>query len=76
MAGDEEVEGRDEVPTTQATADSGATNLDWDPCDPLFEFDDENLGATQALVAASTPVAAEVEEGMPELEDVNHEEPL
>ena len=57
------------------TAGPGVTDLDWDPHDPLFEFNDENSGATRIPVAASMPVAAEAEDGMPELEDANPEEP-
>ena len=46
IAGDEEVETRDEESTTWAVASPGAGDLDWDPRDPLFKFNDENLGAT------------------------------
>ena len=75
IAGDEEVEDRDEGSTTQAMAGPGVANLDWDPRDLLFEFNDQNLGVTGAPVVASTAVVAEVEDGMPELEDLNPEEP-
>ena len=50
IAGDEEVEGRDEGSTTWAAAGPGATDLDWDPRDPLFKFNDENLGTTRATL--------------------------
>ena len=45
IAGDEEVECMDEGSTTQVAAGPGVTNLDWDPRDPLFKFNDENSGA-------------------------------
>ena len=44
--GHEEVEDRDEEYITWAAAGPGATDLDWDPRDLLFEFNDENSGAT------------------------------
>ena len=75
IAGDEEVECRDDGSTTQVTASPGVTDLDWDPCDPLFEFNDENSGTTHTPVAALMPVAAEEEDGMPELEDASPGEP-
>ena len=76
ITGDEEVETRDEGPTTWAVTGPRAGDLDWEPWDPLIEFNDENSGITQIPVAASTPVAAETEGEMPELEDASLEEPL
>ena len=46
ITGDEKVESRDEDSTTWAAAGSGTSDLDWDPRDPLFEFNDKNSGAT------------------------------
>ena len=75
ITGDEEVETRHEGPTAGAATDPGVSNLVWDPQDPLFEFNDENSGVTQTPVAASTPVVAQIEDEMPELEDASPEEP-
>ena len=69
------METRDEGSTTWVTAGPRVGDLDWDPWDLLFKFNDENSGATQVPVAASTPVVAETEGEMPELEDVSPEEP-
>ena len=69
------METRDEGPTTRVTTSPGASDLDWDPQDPLFKFNDENLGATQIPVAALTPVVAETKDEMLELEDASPEEP-
>ena len=75
IAGDEEVEIRDEGPIAGVTTDPGVGDLAWDPQDPLFKFNDKNPGATQTPVAASTPVVAWIEDEMPELEDADPEGP-
>ena len=75
IAGDEEVEIRDEGLTTGATIDTEAGDLVWDPQDPLFEFNNENSGTTQTPVAALTPVAVRIKDEMPELEDAEPEGP-
>ena len=64
-----------EGPATWAATSPGAGDLDWDPRDVLFKFNNENSGTTQTPVAASTPIAAQIEDEMPELEDVSPEEP-
>ena len=74
VAGDE-VEIRGEGLTEGAAIDPGAGNLVWDPQDLLFEFSNENSGVTQTPVAALMPVAAQVEDEMPKLEDADPEEP-
>ena len=66
---------RDEGLTTGAAIDTKAGNLVWDPQDPLFEFNNKNSGVTQIPVAASTPVVMLMEDGMPDLEDVDPKEP-
>ena len=75
IMGDEEVETRNEGPTTRALINPGVGDLVWDPQDPLFEFNDENLGMTQTPVAASTPVAVRIKDEMPELEDASPKDP-
>ena len=75
ITGDEEVETRDEGSTTWAAVGPRAGDLDWYPQDPLYEFNDENLGTTQIPMAALTPVVVETKDGMLELEDVSPEEP-
>ena len=74
ITGDEEVETRNEEPTAGAAIDPGVGNLVWDPQDLLFEFNNENLGATQTPVAALTPVVAQIEDEMQELVDASPEE--
>ena len=76
VAGDEEVEVREEGLTTGAAVGVEAGDLVWDPQDPLFEFNDENSGVTQTPVAALTTVVMLVEDEMPNLEEVSPEEPL
>ena len=58
-----------------ATIDPGAGNLVWDPQDLLFEFNNENSGMTQTPMAALMPVAVQIKNEMPELEDADPEEP-
>ena len=49
VAGDEEVEGRDEGVTVEAAVEAGATDLVWDPRDLLFEFKDKNSSINPKL---------------------------
>ena len=53
----------------------GVCDLVWDPQDLLFKFNNENSGTTKTPVAALTPVATQIKDEMPELEDVSPEEP-
>ena len=77
IAGDEEVEIRDEGPSMRAALGSGpaANDLDWDPRDLLFKFNDDNSGVTHTPAAASTPVALPISDEIPELEDTDPEGP-
>ena len=68
VAGDEEVEGRDEGVTAEAAVEAVAANLVWDPQDPLFEFNDENSSITQTPIAALTPVLMAAKDEMPDLQ--------
>ena len=75
IAGDEEVEIRDEGLTVGTVIDTKAGDLVWDPQDPLFEFNDENSGMAQTPVAASTLVVVGIKDEMLELEDAEPEGP-
>ena len=75
VAGDEEVERRDERAAAEATVGVEAGNLVWDPQDPLFEFNDENSSITQTPVAASMPVIMPAEDEMPDLKEPDPEGP-
>ena len=75
IAGDEEVEIRDEGLTTGAATDTEAGDLVWDPQDLLLEFNDDNLGVAQTPVAALAPVVVQIEDEMPNLEDADPRDP-
>ena len=76
VAGDEEVEHGEDGSTAPVAASPGVTDLDWDPHDPLIEFDDENSGGAHVPVATSTPSVTGAEDEIPELEDAGPEELL
>ena len=75
VAGDEEVEGRDEGVIAKAAVEAGAADLVWDPWDPLFEFNDENSGIAQTPVASLTPVSMPAKDEMPDLKGPDPEGP-
>ena len=75
VAGDEEVEGRDERVTAEATVGAEAGDLVWDPQDPFFEFNNKNSGITQTPIAALTPVSMPAKDEMPDLKEPDPEGP-